>query len=249
MKFFSLCFSLILFSCSPYYQVSSLNSSYFDLKDSLVKNDSAFTAEISPYKNHMDKTMNEVLNFSEVAMTKDNPEGLLGNFVADLILKKSNDYYHPEDGKKINLCILNNGGLRTSLPKGEITRGKVFELMPFENELSVVTISGKSFKMLFEYLAKTGGAPVSGIKMGIENEQPVLMEVNGKLFDSTSTFKVVTSDYLANGGDKYSFFSNPLNREDLKIKVRDAIIEFIVEEKEKGKSINSTFDGRIYYVH
>ena len=166
-----------------------------------------------------------------------------------LILKKANEYYKPQDGIKAHLCILNSGGLRTALPKGEITRGKIFELMPFENELTVVTLSGKNALLLFEYLAKAGGAPVSGIKMGIENEMPSRIFVNGEPFDSLKTYKVVTSDYLANGGDKYSFFKEPLQREDLRVKVRDAIMEFIMEEKQNGKALNSHFDGRIYYVH
>ena len=85
--------------------------------------------------------------------------------------------------------------------------------------------------------------------MGIENEMPSRIFVNGEPFDSLKTYKVVTSDYLANGGDKYSFFKEPLQREDLRVKVRDAIMEFIMEEKQNGKALNSHFDGRIYYVH
>lgn len=238
-----------LSSCAHRFNLSKIEFSSYELKDSIVKDDSAAIAEIAPYKVKLDETMSQVLNNSEVAMTKDLPEGLLGNFVADLILKKTNDYYKPADGKKVQICILNNGGLRTSLPRGEITRGKVFELMPFENELSIVTISGNNSAQLFEYLAKTGGTPVAGIKMGIENSMPVQLFVHGEPFDSTKSYKVVTSDYLANGGDKYFFFKEPLKREDLGVKVRDAIIEFIVEEKQKGKTLNSQFDGRIYYVH
>lgn len=246
MRYLSLLFLSLFFSCAPLYQVSVMEVSSVEVKDSLVRNDSAVLAEISPYKDQLDLTMNEVLNNSEVAMIKKTPEGLLGNFVADLILKKANDYDKEE--QKVSICILNSGGLRCSLPMGEITRGKVFELMPFENELSVVTLSGEKLQQLFEYLAKAGGAPVSGIRMGIEKELPVHIEVDGKPFDLSQTYKVVTSDYLANGGDKYSFFKEPLNRHDLGIKVRDAIIEFMIEEKQKGKSLNSHIDGRIYYV-
>lgn len=250
MRIFSLLLYLVLFtSCFSSWHISKTEVTAYDLTDSLSADDSAAAAEIAPYRKKMDETMSEVLNVSEVAMTKDLPEGLLGNFVADLILKKANDYYLPKDGKKVQLCVLNNGGLRTALPGGEITRGKVFELMPFENELCVVTLSGKRLKQLFEYLAISGGAPVAGIKMGIEGGNPVHISINNEPFDSTKTYKVVTSDYLANGGDKYFFFKEPLNREHPGVKVRDAIIEFMAEEKKSGRNLNSQFDGRIYHVH
>lgn len=250
MRFFAVFASLFfLYSCSPAWRISKVDYSSYDLTGSLVPDDSAAAAEIAPYKSALDQTMNEVLNVSETAMVKDIPEGLLGNFVADIILKKANEHYKPSEGGRVQICVLNNGGLRTALPKGEITRGKIFELMPFENALSVVTISGGNLKKLFEYLAKTGGAPVAGIKMGIENEKPVHILISGESFDSLRTYKVVTSDYLANGGDKYFFFKEPLKREDLNIKVRDAIIEFITEEKQQGRTLNSGFDGRIYHVH
>lgn len=250
MRIFSLLFYLVLFtSCFPSWQISKTEFTNYELTDSLASDDSVTAAEIAPYKKKLDETMSEVLNVSEVAMTKDLPEGLLGNFVADLILKKANDYYKPQDGKKAQLCVLNSGGLRTALPKGEITRGKVFELMPFENELCVLTLSGEKLKQLFEYLALSGGAPVAGIKMGIESGIPIRIFINNESFDTSKTYKVVTSDYLANGGDKYFFFRGPVSRENLGVKVRDAIIEFIAEEKRAEKNLNSRFDGRIYHVH
>lgn len=238
-----------LSACSPNWHLSKTESAFFDLSRPVAPDDSALVAEISPYKLNLEKTMNEVLNTSVVAMTKNTPEGLLGNFVADLILKKANEYYDSGEGGKVNICILNNGGLRTPLPQGDITRGKVFELMPFENEMCVLTFSGNSLKNLFDYLAKSGGAPVAGVKMGIENGNPVNIMVNGLSFDTAKTYRVVTSDYLANGGDKYSFLRDTLERSDLGIKIRDAIIQYITEEKKAGRPLDAKFDGRIYHVH
>ena len=58
----------------------------------------------------------------------------------------------PSNNHHIDFCLLNNGGLRTSLPQGNITRRKIFELMPFENELVVVTISKEKMTDLKAYL-------------------------------------------------------------------------------------------------
>lgn len=238
-------FVFIFFSCSRAYYVSNYESTSLVMNNTVETNDSLASVTINSYKNQLDGLMNEVLNISEVAMIKKQPEGLLGNFVADLVLKKGSAYY----SQPIDICLLNNGGLRTALPQGEITRGKIYELMPFENELVVITLSSEKTRLMFEYLANTGGAPVAGIKMAIENNQPAKVLINGEPFDSTRTYKVVTSDYLANGGDKYFFLKDPLKREPLKVKIRDAIIEYIMQEKLQGRTLSSQYDGRIIYVH
>lgn len=240
---------VLVTACAPHTKIASIETAFITLTDSTAAEDTAAANLIAPYKTAIDKIMNEVLNVSEVEMEKDQPESLLGNFVADISLEKANEYYHPEDSIKADLCLLNNGGLRATLPKGEITRGRIFELMPFENELVVLTLSGAQTKELFIVLAKFGGMPVSGINMGIADDRPDEVFINDIPFDSSKTYKVVTSDYLANGGGKLQFFNNPLKREDLGIKLRDAIIAYIIEEREKGNKLTSGYDGRIHYVH
>lgn len=232
-------------ACSRQWLVHNYNASNTEINSAVIAEDSIALTAIAPYKAKMEEAMNEVLNTSELALIKDQPEGLLGNFVADLVLKKAREV-HPG---KIDICLLNNGGLRTALPKGEITRGKIYELMPFENTLTVITLEGKKLGLMFDYLAQTGGAPVAGVKMGINNSAAVNIFIDGEAFDSTKSYTVVTSDYLANGGDKYHFFKEPLQRINLKIKVRDAILEFVTNEKKQGRTLTSSFDGRIHYVH
>jgi 2',3'-cyclic-nucleotide 2'-phosphodiesterase (5'-nucleotidase family) len=195
----------------------------------------------------MDSEMNKVLAYSDQVMIKGNPEGLLNNFVSDLILKKSNEYYKAADGKKVDMCLLNTGGLRQSLPKGAITLGKVYELMPFENYLVIVTLSGVKTKQMFDYIAKVGGMPLSGFAMGMKDTLAVNVTMNGKPFDISKNYTIVTSDYLANGGDKMKFFNDPIKREALGVKVRDAIIIYIKEENEKGNTLKAKLDKRIYY--
>jgi 2',3'-cyclic-nucleotide 2'-phosphodiesterase (5'-nucleotidase family) len=142
---------------------------------------------------------------------------------------------------------MNTGGLRTPLPKGAIKKSKVFELMPFENELVVLTLSGEKTFEMFQFIAKKGGIPVSGFKMGIKDSNVVSVKVGEIKFDKSKKYRIVTSDYLANGGDKMIFFNNPLKRVSLNLKVRDAIIEYMFEETKKGNKLKSKLDSRIYF--
>ena len=197
---------------------------------------------IEPYKIALDSEMNEVLVISTIEFPKEKskPETLLGNLVADLSLEIITKKFSET---KIDFCLLNNGGLRTSLPKGEITRGKIFELMPFDNELVVVTINKDSLKTLIHYLNKIGGQPLSGATFDFN--LPVDSVFNQ--LNKTTPLKILTSDYLAQGGDNMIFFLNPVKYETTGIKLRDAIIEYCISEHKKGNQVSSKLDGRIRF--
>jgi 2',3'-cyclic-nucleotide 2'-phosphodiesterase (5'-nucleotidase family) len=241
---FSIVFNLI--SCKP--------SSYFKTKNSSTPISSAIANQeqvdslIKPYKDKLDAIMNEVLVVSAEEFPKERgkSETKLGNLVADLSLEIANDLYIPSDNDSIDFCLLNFGGLRTSLPKGEITRGKIFELMPFENELVVVTITVDSTNSLINYLIEKQGQPVSGMKTGIDEFGDTETQL-GNPHKSKSKYKILTSDYLANGGDKMNFFLDPINIEPVGIKLRDAIIQYCISENKKGNQLVSNLDGRITF--
>ena len=199
---------------------------------------------INPYKQQIDKEMNEVLISSPKAATKGQPEGELGNLVSDIVLAKANE----RSKQKVDMCMLNNGGLRSALPAGDITLGKVFELMPFENELVVVTLEGKKVQEMLNYAASNGGMPLAGLTAEIKDTTAINIKIGGENFDSSKIYRVATSDYLAGGGDKMKFFKNPISLEVTKLKIRDAIIEYMREENKKGNKLNPHKDGR-FSIH
>jgi 2',3'-cyclic-nucleotide 2'-phosphodiesterase (5'-nucleotidase family) len=232
--------SLLLNACAPKkLAVKSIATNAVVLNKNSAE-DKEFVDLINPYKTQIDKEMNQVLIVSSSAAMKGQPEGDLGNLVSDIILVKANEYAK----EKVDVCMLNNGGLRTSLPAGEITLGKVFELMPFENEMVVVTLDGKQVQKMFNYAAKEGGMPMSGATAEIKDTVAVNIMIGGVAFDVNKNYKVATSDYLAAGGDKMKFFKQPVAYEPMKKKIRDAIIEYMVEENKKGNKLNPHKDGR-----
>ncbi len=190
--------------------------------------------------------MERVIVHSEHAMEKVTPEGLLNNFVADLVFNIGTEIYE----KPIDFCLLNYGGLRTSIPEGPVTVGRVYELMPFENEMFVVTLSPERTYYLFKYLAQSeDGMPVSGIKLGIKDDYPEVIKIDGEPFDDTRNYKVLTSDYLAHGGDDMDFFLQPINYELVGMMIRDAIIKHMENVDEQGEQITSSLDERIFYLN
>ncbi|WP_345952803.1 5'-nucleotidase [Mucilaginibacter sp. PAMB04168] len=186
--------------------------------------------------------MNRVIGQSAQALTKsDDPETLLGNFYADAVLAEA---------KKIEPNIdfavpTTKGGLRNDLAQGNINLSTMFEMMPFENELVTLKLKGTDVEALLNFIAVTNGQPVSAIRLKIKDKQPVNVLVKGQPFDRMKTYIVLTSDYLANGGDNIAGFSTPLERKVLGLRVRDALINYVKLQTAAGKTVNAQLDGRV----
>ncbi len=225
--------SVLLSSCSSQFVVDHTQNEIIRV---IAKPDSTTNSIIMPYSLGIDSVMNEVLCISNMEMTKGKPESLLGNFVSDLCLKQFS--------KQADICIMNTGGLRSILPKGEITRGDIYKLMPFENELVVLELTENEFKGLLEYLVSRGGEPFSGMELKVKNSKiEYYFFLNNFSFKNNNKIKVLTSDYLANGGDKMSFFKGK-EQTKLEIKLRDVIINYCIS----NSNISSKEDGRLTII-
>ena len=233
-------------NCTGPYYLKDIKTSQTRIKaDSLQMVDSVIVKMIAPYKQKLDSQMSEVLVVSDVDLVKERPEGTLCNLVADAVMA----YGNKTNDKPIDLCVLNYGGIRLPfVQKGNITLGKVYELMPFDNQVVVLEINGVTCRQLLDIVAKNGGWPVSGVKMKISNMIAEDVMIKGKAFDPDKMYTLVTSDYIANGGDNVTILKNAAKRTELNYKVRDAIIDFLREQKNNNQNINLQKDGRITVV-
>jgi 2',3'-cyclic-nucleotide 2'-phosphodiesterase (5'-nucleotidase family) len=236
---------LLLFSCArrPHVTETTLSHQYL----ANAKADSSVASALSSYKEKHDKEMNEVLVYCEEPLTKEQPEGNLGNFVSDCIYNKAVQYFSSEK-VAVDAVLLNNGGLRVPLPQGEITRGKIFELMPFDNELVMIELSGKKFYEMLTFISEKGGMPVAGFRMEITaKKKPANVKIGGNALDTNATYHVITSDYLAEGGDNMTFFRDAPGKKYMKLLIRDVLIEYCRDLKKQNKTILVKTDGRISF--
>lgn len=237
---------LLLASCHTQYAIEKKETRQYTFSDSAQSPvDSAIWKLISPYHNELSAKMSEVLAFSEQALVKDNPEGLLGDFAADAVQHQAIKKCEATNMAKPDFTFLNNGSLRVPLPKGDITLGNIFELMPFENAIVILEIKGKDLDPLFKYIGDKNGIPVSGIRMNIKNKAVESVFVNGVALEAEKTYRVATNDYLANGGDNMSFLKSALTNTAINYTVRDAFINELKEIKAAGKTLKVNLDGRI----
>lgn len=232
-------FALLLASCKSVQFASKTEAKQYTLSNQYLV-DSSILTFYKPYKDSLDAKMNAVLNTADQAMEKGQPESALGNFFADAVLTQIRGR-----GIEVDFAVPTSmGGLRAPINKGPVTLSEIFELMPFENEVVILTLSPKQVREVVAAIVKSGGQPCSGITIKVENGISEIKIANID-FDTTKTYKVLTSDYLANGGDNFSGFTNPIARYNTHVKLRDALVDYVTAEAKQQRSINAQKDGRI----
>ncbi|ASW74621.1 5'-nucleotidase [Chryseobacterium piperi] len=197
-----------------------------------LKNDEAFIKVIEPYKQKLDKEMNQKISHSNVDLTKQGDNSNLGNLLADYTFEGADEWTKNHLKKNVDAALINIGGIRTSIGKGDILLKNVFEVMPFENEVVIVKMKGTDLQGLFQYYAKNQvNNPVSHLYIETSNGQPVKTFINGKAVNPDQDYYIATSDYLALGGDNMSFFAKgesiPTG-----IKMRDLFIDYFKKNSE-----------------
>lgn len=176
---------------------------------------------ILPYRSELNKEMEAILCRSEYDFVKGRPNAPLNNWSADALLQFFKDSLSDSEP---TMVLLNTGGLRSTINKGDVTLGDIYKLMPFDNEVVMVRLPIDRLEQIADYIKSSGGEPIAGVKYH-----------NGKLLFNESTgsdsFWVITSDYLYNGGDNMSFFQDAENVKYIGVLLRDVFIEVAKAQK------------------
>jgi len=241
---------LLYYSCRQAYHIESNKSNgiTFSIDSLIISVDSQSVKLIAPYKEKLNSEISEVIAYSDVPLYRNHPESPLTNLLGDIVLSETNYIFDSIYNSKADFCVLNYHGIRGSLPKGAITVGDIYQMLPFDNKIVVLTIKGDSVNKLFKYLASRNGEIIAGASYGIKTDKPYNIIINNIAFDSTRLYKLVTSDYLADGGDNMIFLSNPLKSELIDYNIRDFVIKYMRNQTSKGIVLNPKSDNRVYYV-
>jgi 2',3'-cyclic-nucleotide 2'-phosphodiesterase (5'-nucleotidase family) len=145
-----------------------------------------------------------------------------------------------------DVAIQNNGGIRTTIPKGKITLEQVYTLLPFENNLMTMDLTGAQIAGILEQNAKTRGMlQVSGLKVVYDLKAPEgarvrSLSIGGKPAAPSRSYRVTTNDFLAAGGDRFGIFREGKNAV-IGDNVRDAFLDYLREKS----PVSPGTEGRI----
>jgi 2',3'-cyclic-nucleotide 2'-phosphodiesterase (5'-nucleotidase family) len=227
-------------SCHNSYQAASLQYKTYRINDGEQKDSSLLTL-LRPYSDSVNKSMNDVVGIADITLEKKQPECTLGNFMADAFFAMAQEKYN----LKADAAFMNYGGIRLNqLPAGNVSRGKIFELMPFDNLLVIQKIKGDVLQQFLDLTAAKGGVPVAGMTMQIKDKKAVNVIIGGKPLNPNLTYTTVNSDFVANGGDNADML-RPVPQITNGYLMRDAIFDYIKKLKGQGKNINAAIENRV----
>ena len=187
---------------------------------------------IKPYKDHLDQELSEVLAFNPETLDKKGQwQTPIGNLLADITFQRGNIVFSKKENKIMDICLLNHGGIRTILPKGNVTMRNAYQIMPFENSLYIIELKGAQVLEMVNYIiTEKKPHPLAGMTFEIDkNNQAAKIIIQGKPFDINKSYYVGTSDYLSNGGDNMTFFKNRVSSHDMNYKLRNIMIDYFKE--------------------
>ena len=187
---------------------------------------------IAPYRKHIDEDLSTVLAYAPENIDKKGAwQTKIGNLQSTVTLASANKVFGLRENKNVDICLLNNGGIRSIINKGNITTRTAFELMPFENNLVVVSLKGEQILEIVNYIIKEKKPhPLAGLTFTIDkNDVAKAILVQNQPLDLQKIYFVATNDYLYNGGDNMNFFKKAIQLYDLDYKVRNVWIDYFKE--------------------
>lgn len=180
------------------------------------------TKEISDKVNvEMDKKIGEAS--SDILAAKDTPDSPIGNWMTDVMREYA----------KVDIAFQNSGGIRNVINKGDIKIRDIYQVMPFENTLVKLTMTGAQIEKLIldNFKGHSSSMQISGLivkyKMEGEKLSKIILEKDGKEIKPKDKFKVVTNNYLTSGGSAGAAFMSSTDIQDTMISVRNVLIDYV----------------------
>lgn len=187
---------------------------------------------------------NEKIGESEQPITRiGEGESAMGNLVSDAMLWRLRG----------DIALTNKGGVRTDLPAGNITPQDVFNVLPFDNTLGSVEVTGAFIKDLLEDKVAYGGSGlyVAGMRVKIDRSRErgsrvISLEIGGKPYVAEQSYRLVTTDYLLEGNSGMEKLAALRSQAAVEsgVYMREAVIEYI----KSHSPLRPVLDGRWQFV-
>ena len=233
---------VLAMSCRQPATITAYKASYANM-DTSVTVQREMAGFLLPYKLRKDSMMNVVVGETALTLTKDLPECTMGNFIVDAQLA-----YAKTLDTRVVAAVSNQGGMRIPyIAAGPVTRGRIYELMPFDNKLTIMEIPGTVLQQLCDHIAGFGGWPVSGLRFTIKDGKATDIYVAGLALQVEHIYKIAAPDFVADGGDGCNFLIS-CKRERYNVFVRDILLQHISALHALGERLHPVLENRIRYV-
>lgn len=205
--------------------------------------DPALVELMKPYEAEVAKLANPI-GTSAAEMPLGSMTPALGCWIADIMLERANALGAPP----VDAAFTNLGGIRSAFPKGAVSYKTIAQILPFDNTLVLITMSGEELRRTAEHLAgKKGIDPIAG--MTIEAADDKTLEqviVGGKPLDPGGAYTVATNNFLSSGGGDMEFLRD-YRQVDTGVMLRDAVADKVRELTAAGRQVEPPADIHRYH--
>lgn len=166
---------------------------------------------IAPYRHKVDSVNSRVIAMSAYDLDNNDRNGGYANWTADYARWYGQ---HVLDslgtGRRLDIGLMNVGGIRHRMPKGVVTEGQMLNTFPFSNRMLVMELAGRDFIETMKVAAPKGGEGISeNIRVVTDGAGGVVrVVIDGEEMDPDKIYTVCTIDYVADGNDKMSSMKN-----------------------------------------
>lgn len=251
MKLKSLLFCIIL-SITAFGYAQNVSTPKYKYQYRMVRLDSTYDAKVDPKldkyvakkRAQMEKQMQVVIAHTDAELESFAPESPLSNFLTDILLNESSKYVKDTTFDNLDLSMLNFGGIRTSMPAGNVTVGDMFRISPFDNYLTFIVLKGSELRKALSRFDNKFNAPYSGATIVYKNNKPVKITVQGKPIDDNRLYKLVTLNFISDGGDKLLEDIQYEKIEYTTMTFRDFLVTEMKAMTARGEKVTGKKDGR-----
>ena len=230
--------TVLLPACQRPLQVTSATTEAIPVNASAdAIQDTVYLEQLAPVKADLEREMNVQIGYAPEDLWVAGPECPMLNWASDALWEAAKKAY---DGR-VDIAIVNMGGMRCAWSAGPVTRGNVFELMPFDNRLVVLTLSGEDILALCESFARYGGQGVAGMRVTIIDGKVADVQIGGKALNPKAEYTVATSDYLSGGADHMDALTRYTKYWNSDLLIRELYLDAVREQD----TIRAAVDGRM----
>lgn len=196
-----------------------------------IPEDPALLKLLQPYADEAEARLSSVIGALGTPLSSNaarEKEAAAGNLVAD-----SMQWFAARWG--CDFAVINGGSIRHDLPAGPVSLKSIYDMLPFENSIFLITLKGSEVLRVFDFMAAipagSGAFPQFSREVNVVLDRTarkvVRVLIKGEPIDANRSYRIATNSYLAEGGDGYKVFLGARERFDTSALQQPVLIEYI----------------------
>lgn len=225
-----------------YYSCYISSSVYLLINDSVSK-DVDMSNLIQEYKSQLAEKLEQIIVFTQTPLSKSQPESTLGNWVCDAVINN-----FQKRNEKVDACVINYGSIgKDYIEPGAIKWKDFYEIIPNENKIILVSLSGQVLQNLCDSIAQMNGMPLCGISFLIKDKKATNIKINQQPLNKHLIYTIATNDYLFYNKRLQQLFIN-VNYKNSHLYLRNILIQEAQFLHQQNEKINMKLENRIGYA-